>query len=136
LELHPSGDHTDAVLRVTMTDQAPLGDPTYIIGPDRRTNLRAGDYLGILALTLPGPASGGRIDGVDELAVAGADGPTRVIGAEARLAPGEERTLVVRFRLPGRHGALRIEPSARVPAISWDYKGARWTDVGSHVVQW
>ena len=136
LELRTSGAHTDAVLRVTMADQSPARDPTYIIGPDPRTGLNAGDYLGIVAASLPGPATDGRMDGVGELAVAGADGPTRVIGGEVRMAAGDERTLVIRFRLPVAHGALQVEPSARVPAISWQFRGQHWSDAASHVVEW
>jgi len=116
LTLRP-GRNTEGTLAITLANHADLGDPPYIIGPDPSTGLHPGDYLGFLAVTLPGQATQGRIDGSPPLAVAGPDGPTRVIGTEVLLPAGQSRTLVIHFLLPGRHGSLRLEPSARVPAL-------------------
>jgi hypothetical protein len=95
-----------------------------------------GDYVGIVTVNLPGVASRGRFDGVSQLVVAGADGPTRVIGAQVRLARGEQRTLVARFDLPSAHGSLRIETAARSPAEEWSWIGGRWRDDGARTVSW
>ncbi len=136
LRLRPSGDHTDGTVELQIKNNVPTGEIPYIAGPHFGTGLAEGEYLGIATFNLPGDARDGRIEGVQELAVAGADGPMRVVGAEIRLVRGAERTLVAHFRLPGRHGVLKIEPSARIPAIDWRYGGEHWTDTGSHTVRW
>jgi hypothetical protein len=136
LHLQPSGDHTDARLELRVHNGIPPGEVQYIAGPHFGTGLHDGDYLGIAAFTIPGDASGARIEGVSDLAVAGPDGPTRVVGAELLLPRGVDKTIVALFRLPGGHGRLRIEPSARVPAVEWTVDGRRWTDTGSHLVTW
>ena len=136
LELHPAGDHTDGAVRITLDNTTPPGEPFYIAGALPASRLAAGEYLGILAVTLPEGARGGRFDGVSELAVAGPDGPSRVIGVEVRLTPGSQRTFVARFRLPGRHGAVRVESSARVPVERWDAPGGAWADGSARTVRW
>jgi hypothetical protein len=85
-------------------------------------------------VTLPGDAGGARVDGVEALAVAGADGPTRVVGFQLRVDQGQSRTAVVRFTLPGDHGTVRVEPSARVPATTWTGPGDAWTDVTARTI--
>ncbi|MCU1451044.1 MAG: hypothetical protein JWP02_3214 [Acidimicrobiales bacterium] len=136
LHLQPSGDHTDARLELRVHNGIPPGEVQYIAGPHFETGLQEGDYLGIAAFTVPGNASGAQIEGISDLAVAGPDGPTRVVGAELLLPRGADRTFVARFRLPGRHGRLRIESSARVPAVEWTVGRERWMDIGSHLVAW
>jgi hypothetical protein len=136
LELRPVGDHTEGTVRLRLRNTTPADEPAYVAGPHFGLPLQPGEYLGLAAVTLPGAAGGGRFEGVDQLAVSGADGPTRVIGTEFRLPRGEERTLVVRFRLPGRHGALRVESSAREPSVPWTFRGDRWRDDRAHTVRW
>jgi len=135
LRFERSGGHTTGVLRVTVSNTSPSGDPQYIAGPNPGVGgLKEGEYLGIVAVNLPGPASNGRIDGVNQLVVAGADGPTRVVGTFVQLARGEQKTVVVRFELPVAHGALHVEPAARVPAMEWSAEDQHWTDSGARMV--
>jgi len=79
---------------------------------------------------------GRRLDGVDQLTVAGPDGPTQVVAFLLRIARTEERTVVIRFRLPRPEGAFWVEPSARVPHIEWTAAGRTWTDSAQQVVSW
>jgi hypothetical protein len=41
--------------------------------------------------------------------------------------------VTLRFSLPDVIDALRIEPSARVPAIRWRYESSRWEDSTTRV---
>jgi hypothetical protein len=118
---------TDVSLSVTLRNTVPAGEPPYVAGEDPASGVPSGSYLGILTVNLPGAATGGRIDGVTSLAVAGPDGPTRVVGHQLRVDPGQARTLVVRFTLPPGATGLRVEPSARVPAIAWTGAGGSST---------
>jgi predicted transcriptional regulator len=136
LELRAVGDHTEGTVRMRLRNTTPPDEPTYVAGPHFGLPLQPGEYLGLAAITLPGTARAGRFEGVEQLAVAGADGPTRVIATEFRVERGEDRTLVVRFRLPGRHGSLRIESSAREPSVPWTFRGTRWRDDRARTVRW
>lgn len=135
LTLRP-GRSTEATLAITLDNDVDPQEPEYVAGPDPGTGLQQGDYLGILSVTLPGQATQGRIDGRPQLVVAGPDGPTRVIGTEVLLAPGQSRTLVARFTLPGRHGAISLEPSARIPQLSWRVQGRSLNDGHTNIVSW
>jgi hypothetical protein len=121
-------------LRVWNT--VPTGEPLSVSGDLENTGAGEGGYLAILSVTVPGASSDIRIDGVDQLAVAGADGPTQVIGVPFRIGRDEGRTFVVRFRLPGGQGVLRVEPSARVPGVEWTAGGRTWTDSALEVLRW
>jgi hypothetical protein len=136
LELHPVADHTEGRIVVTFQNGTPEGEPPYVQGPNPALPLAPGEYLGILTATLPGRASGGRIEGVDQLSVAGADGPTRVVGTEFRVVRNATQALAVRFSLPGRHGTLTVGASGRIQPIGWTYQGVRWTDTAPRTVHW
>lgn len=136
LAFTPSGPNTDCTLRLVLDNRVPPGEPRYVAGPRTGSGVGPGVYLGIVSVTLPGSARDGRIDGVNQLAVVGADGPTRVVGFQVSVAPGESRTVVVRFVLPGRQGALTVEPTARVPEVTWTSQGRHWPDGESHRLAW
>jgi hypothetical protein len=136
LELRPVGGHTEGVVSVHMRNTTRPDEPEYVAGPHYGLPLAPGEYLGLASLTLPGAASGGRLDGFGDLAVVGPDGPTRVIAAEFQLPRGEQRTIVARFAVPGRHGALRVESSAREPSVPWRFRDERWRDDRAYVVRW
>ncbi|MDQ4088788.1 MAG: DUF4012 domain-containing protein [Actinomycetota bacterium] len=136
LDLRPDGDGKEATLTLDLRNVIPRDQPSYISGPHPGSGVGKDEYLGIVALSLPGLAENGRFDGVQSLAVAGPDGPTRVIGFQASLAAGEQRSVVARFRLPGSHGEVHIEPTARIPGVKWTYGEKQWEDGRRHVVQW
>ncbi len=127
---------TDVSLRLKLSNSAPANDPAYVIGPFPGSGMRAGQYLGILTVTVPAQASNVRIDNGAPLVVAGADGPTRVVGTYVDLQRGDSRTLTVQFSLPPGVRSVVVEPSARVPGEQWKAGSDQWVDAGSHVVKW
>jgi hypothetical protein len=132
LSFTPGSGRTECVLRVTVRNITPRGEPPYV----QRAGPRAGEYEGILAVTLPGPSGGGRIDGIERLNVVGPDGPTRVVGARFTLPRGGSRTFVVRFSMAGDSGAVLVEPSARIPPTVWRSEGEVWVDSEPRIVSW
>jgi hypothetical protein len=129
LSFAPKGADTEVTVKVTLTNNTPLsGEPAYIAGEDPNAGVPQNVYLGILAVNVPGQAYDLRIDDAPTFAVAGADGPTRVVGLQLRVDHQKSRIAVVRFTLPGDHGRVRVEPSARVPAITWTGPGGTWPD--------
>jgi hypothetical protein len=90
----------------------------------------------MVAVSIPGDARNGRFEGETALAVAGADGPTRTVASVVSLARGEQRSLVVRFEVPPSRRQVRVEPSARLPAIAWSSGGRRWRDASAHTIRW
>ncbi len=136
LAFWPAGPNTDVTLTIGLANTVAEGEPTYIAGPYPGSGVGEGAYLGILAVSLPEVARDIRVDDVDQLAVAGADGPTRVVGLQLALNRGARQAVTLRFRMPGNHGSMRAEPSARIPPVAWSAPGQRWTDDASHVVRW
>jgi hypothetical protein len=130
------GHDSEVAVSVHLANHVPDGEPTEIAGPDVNSGVGAGVYLGILTVNLPPTARDARFDGVDQLAVVGADGPSQVIGFQLEVAPGAERTVVARFRLPGRRGSLQVEPSARVPSIEWTSGSISWSEKSRKFLSW
>lgn len=122
------GSGSEVALTIIVENQVPVGEPRYVAGPQATSGVGEGVYLGILTVNMPAAATDARFDGVDRLAVAGDDGPSQVIGVQFDVPRSGTRTLVARFRLPEDKGAIRVEPSARVPPISWRSGGASWLD--------
>jgi hypothetical protein len=130
------GNETEVTLTLQLENRVPEGEPTYIAGPEPSSGLREGDYLGIVTVDLPASARGGSFDGVEHLAVAGADGPSQVMGFELSLERGAQRSVVARFRLPGRRGSLRVEPTARIPPVRWSSGSLNWSDAHARGLTW
>ena len=130
------GPGREAVLRVALHNTVPPGEPQYVTGPEGDSGLAEGEYGGIVAVTLPGPVSHAGVQGYDTFAAVGRDGPSYVVAPAVRLARGASVTLEFRFTLPPQLRALRVEPSARVPAVLWRFRGDRWTDAETHNVAW
>jgi hypothetical protein len=85
---------------------------------------------------MPGTARNARFDGVEELAVVGTDGPCLVMGFQLTVGRGGERSVTARFHLPGQAGTVRVEPSARVPAMSWRSGRKSWLDDSPRILTW
>jgi len=136
LSIVPTANGSQGVVRLTIRNEAPAGEPRVVQGPHPDIDARAGEYVGILTVSLPGAAGGGRIDGVDRLGIVGSDGATRVVGTYFRLQRGSVRTFVIRFELSVRAGSMRVEPSARVPATRWRFGSQTWTDEIARTVEW
>ena len=136
LGVEAAGDASLVTLRVTVHNTVPTSEPPWVAGDLEGTGAGEGGYLAIFTVNVPGAARNVRIDGVDHLAVAGPDGPTQVVGFQLVVHRDETRTIVVRFQLPGPTGSIRVEPSARVPALEWTAAGQSWTDSGPRLVTW
>lgn len=135
IELDRTESGTDVTVRLELANTTPAGEVRYVAGPYPGSGAGEGVYAGLVALSLPGAARNGRIDGHD-LAAAGPDGPTRVIAAPLTLARGERTTVTARFRLPAAVRALRVVPNARIPATGWAAGGRRWRGDRPHEVRW
>ncbi len=111
-------------------------EPKYVAGPTAPLTVPAGTYVGMLSVTLPREATAGRIEGIEQLAVAGADGPTRVVAAPVTIGRGRELRMTVRFELPRDIRSMVLEPSARMPRISWTSAGEKWEDGTARTLRW
>lgn len=136
LSLRPEGDETAGELRVTMANTTPAGEPPYVVGPYPGSPVGAGDYFGILTLNVPGYAGDLASDAESPPAAAGADGPTRVLGVPVRIDRGQTKTVTFRFRFADPRGSLVVEPSARVPAVSWTAPGGSWMSSERRTIAW
>jgi hypothetical protein len=130
------GEVLEAVLDVTITNDAPeWGEPRYMVGPYPGSGLEPGEYQGLVTLTLPAGATNSRFEGVDRLAVAGADGHNRTVAAWVRVPRGATVRLVARFELPRSVTELVIEPSARTRPTAWTFESEGWTDSEQHILR-
>ncbi|HSS09831.1 MAG TPA: DUF4012 domain-containing protein [Acidimicrobiales bacterium] len=141
LQLKPAAvtgsDTTDASVQVTVRNGTPPGQPPYVVGHGGTApGAGPGDYVGIIALDLPGRAGDVTMDGSLPAVAAGSDGPSIVLATPVTIKQGQTLTVTFRFRLAGRHGQLRIAPSARLPATAWQDGPANFQDSTSHLVDW
>jgi hypothetical protein len=131
------GQRRTATVVVDLHNRAAAsGEPAYVAGPNPLTGTAAGEYKGIVTLNVPGFASDITIDGVSPTAVAGRDGETNVVGGEVRLPPGGRAKVTVRFALPAGARSMTVQPSARIPAATWTFRGADFTDVEARTLHW
>jgi hypothetical protein len=136
LDLHPVADSTHVTVRLKVANRTPEGLSQYIAGPFPGSGVGEGEYLGIVAINLPGAATDIVLDGAGPLVAGGADGPTQVLAAPLRLARQQDTTVTVQFRLPPAQTSIEVVPSARVPAIRWQSGRNRWKDHAPQVVGW
>lgn len=136
LSFRDDAKRTAATLTVTLDNRAPTGRPRYIEGPFPTSGVTAGDYKGLLAVTLPGFAADMVVEGFDTYSALGVDGPTRVVAVPVVVGRGRSQTFTVRFTLPAGSGRIRIEPSARVPAVEWEVDGESFRDRRARTVPW
>jgi hypothetical protein len=123
-----AGGAVDVTLAVDLRNTTPANEPPYVSGPRPDTEVPEGGYSGLLSVTLPGAAQVITFGPDASLAVAGADGATRVAATQVDLARGEARHLELRFRLPKGFASILVEPSARRPAVRWTAGAATWED--------
>jgi hypothetical protein len=129
------GRDTRLTVAVTFTNQTPPGLSSYAAqGGDGA--LPAGSYVGTATLDFPGTAGLARVDRA-AVAVQGHDYGSDVIGVPVQLTPGQSTTVTWTFVLSGAHGQVLIEPSARVPPVTWQGPhGMLFTDADAHAVAW
>jgi hypothetical protein len=108
----PDGRHR-ITLTYSIANDGPVDGPRYVVGPNI-DGLAAGGYRGIVVVNVPPASSDLGITGVRPT-LAGADGPTSVLGGEVVVAPGAATEVVVTLTLPRGLDAVTLEPSARIP---------------------
>ncbi|MGQ0802703.1 MAG: DUF4012 domain-containing protein [Actinomycetota bacterium] len=136
IDVDTAGPDTEVTVGLEIVNEAPFGEPAYVVGPHPRSGAAEGVYLGILAIDVPGAAFDLSWDGAEQLVADGPDGPARVVATTVQLARGERRELTLRFRLPEGASGLRVEPSAREPAIAWRSGDRKWRDDHAERVEW
>lgn len=128
-----------ATIEVTLDNDTPEGESRYIAGPHPDVAAEPGEYVGIVALNVPGFAFGVTADAEPSAgppASAGRDGPTNVLAMPVRVKRGTTATVTFRFRLAETHGQLTVEPSGRVPAVEWTSPAGTWRDEERHRLAW
>lgn len=136
LRIEPSAELTEVTVDLRVRNVAPDGEPPYVVGPNPALDVAGGTYVGLVAATLPGAATGGRFEAVDNLAVAGPDGPTRVVAAPVAIPRGDEQVMTLRFQLPAGFEAMDVLPTARVPAVQWRSGDLAWSDDSRQRIEW
>lgn len=119
LRFERRGGSAGATLEVLLQNTTPEGESAYVAGPHPGTGVGAGDYVGLVSVNLPAKADAVTVEGRETFAAAGPDGPTKVVAVPVVVRKGAAQSLTIRFRLPADHEAIRVESSARVPAVRW-----------------
>lgn len=127
---------TDVEARITAANHTPDGLPRYVQGPYKVPDFQAGEYRGILTVSVPGWADHVRLDGVSKLVAAGPDGTTRVIAGDMDVPRGQTGEYTVRFHVPKGYGHLAVVPSARYPTVAYVSGGHEWHDTAPRDVTW
>ena len=142
---HLTATGTDVTLTMAIDNRSPATDVPYVIGPgtDIQTVLRpgetvaAGDYVGLLAVTLPEGATDVHIVNDPAPVVFGPDGHSVVIGEQYVIKRGTTQVVTVRFHLPLGIRGVRLEAAARAPNLYWRYPGGRFVPSdASHLLIW
>jgi hypothetical protein len=136
LSFSPFGRNTEVTLRASLTNtvKTTADLPPYTVGGEPGSPPYY--YTGIFTLDVPGSAGDLRLGGHRSLVAYGPDGPSTVAATEVQAAPGASVTVTWTFLLAGHHGSLQIDPSARVPPVSWSAPGRRFSDDTAHTVTW
>lgn len=126
-----------ADVTVQISNEAPLDEVPYILGPAPDTGFVAGQYVGVVTLTLPGFASQLTTPGDEDfLVVDGPSGSSWERGYRVDVKAGETRTYHFGFRLPQGPASMTVLPSAHEPEVVWTFRGDSWEDSKAHQVQW
>lgn len=121
-------------LDIQLRNQVPEGEVRYVAGPAPGVAgvTGYGQYKGFLSVALPRGSYDARIDGVDDLLVAGRDGPVLTLAAEFVIGRRATETFRVTFELPGPVQSVRLEPAARPTPVAWTVGDARPVRDGRH----
>ncbi|MDQ1520006.1 MAG: hypothetical protein QOI55_1079 [Actinomycetota bacterium] len=132
---------TAVTIAIGLHNAAPPGLPQYVTGPyPNAVGSREGLYQGLLVAELPRLARTMYITGADgkrlPLVAVGRDQGSWVVAAYVEAARGTTARATVHFRLPVGVKQVRVEPSARVPAIEWQSGTQQWHDDQAHDLAW
>ncbi|NNL98837.1 MAG: DUF4012 domain-containing protein [Acidimicrobiia bacterium] len=121
-------------LTLTLDNSAQAAFPPYVLGPAAAFGYDPGTYAGFLSVNVPGRARQPAFTDGGTLVAEGTDGATRVVAIDVQVPAGGTVVHELTFRLPLDSAVLRIEPSARVPGITWHAMDAEWVDQEAAVV--
>jgi hypothetical protein len=133
----PIDGGSEISVRVTIRNDAPTeGQPRYVVGPyPGIPGLQRGDYLGVLALTVPGTARDVEADD-HPFVTRGPDGDNGVIGVRVQVPAGTSDVVTFRFVVPDPVRGIEVAPSARAAPIRYDDGERSWTDRRSRRWNW
>jgi hypothetical protein len=121
------GERRRVTVTVDLDNSAPEFLPRYVEGPYPGIDAVAGEYIGILSLSVPKSATEPATS-ANGFAVVGEDGPTRVIGANVAIPRGEQRQVSISFDLPATQETVQVVSGARIPATRWTAGAKEWTE--------
>jgi len=116
------GPSTTVTVVFHLRNTVPAGTSPYIAGSGA-AGVPSGWYYALDTLTMPVLANNVLVDGAPLANNSGFDGPTRVVAALRKVAPGATSDLTVSFTLPGAHGRLQVDGSGRLPAATLRVRG-------------
>jgi hypothetical protein len=138
VSLTSQGGSTAVTVDVDLRNTSPDRGSPYVLGPNPLVDIgrpvAEAEYVGVLAVTIPGAATDVHLEGADLLASSGPDGPTQVAQAMVDVPRGAEAHYTLTFTLPGEHASLRMEPTARFPVPHWTLGGAQSADGQGHTL--
>jgi hypothetical protein len=136
LAMTTRGKQTMGTLTVHLQNNTPPGQSQFIAGPYPGLGTVYGEYLGVLAVNLPGYSSLPHIEGNPTLYALGAEGPTWVIATPVDVKAGDSEQFVIHFTLPQSSGQVSIVPTARLTPVTWHYRGSTTTDAVPFTLSW
>ncbi len=134
------GDASRVTVRVTVHNATPASLRGYAAGGAPGTP-PAREYAGAVALDFPLDATRVATPGTRVLQAAGPDGPAQVLAIPVSVPDGRSVTVNFAFTLPGSHGSLTVEPSARIPPTDWEVvspgrRPLHFEDAVAHTFRW
>lgn len=137
LTFRRSGPDTVASLTVSLANRTPPGQVQYIAGPYPGLGTVYGEYVGYVALNLPGDVRTATVvGGAPPTTVAGPEGSTWLEAVPVDLKAGTRTQVQVDFTLPGHRGTLDVLPSARATPVAWQAPGRHFTDNRPTTLDW
>lgn len=136
LLFHPVGNHTVGTVTVEVANLSSGHHPSLIQGPAPGLGLVAGQYLGLLELSMPGDATATKLSPRHVSRVIGREGRAVIAATEVSVLPGHKASASFSFTVPYRSGRLYVLPSSRLPPSVWYYRNRRFIDAYTSVVTW
>jgi hypothetical protein len=120
---------------MTLANRTPPGQSPYIAGPYPGLGTQYGEYVGIATVNLPGTVRDVSTPSNRSVVTNGPEGPTLLVGASVDILAGATQTFTVNFVLPA-HGTMTVEPSARIPPVTWQAGGTTFQDDSPRTISW
>ncbi len=135
LQFTPTPAGREGTLRITVDNHTPVGESSYIGGPQPNCGVSAGgDWLGFVTVHLPGRVGAAEFED-GQVVVDGRDGPSRIVAANFLVGAGQRGEAVVRFEVPSDVVAVELEPSGRPRRVTWQVGNRRFGDDRHHTVE-